>query len=175
VTTTASAHLTRLRRLLAAATVLSLAVLGAGSCAASSAPAAEDGRPVALTTFTVLADVARNVGGEHVVVESITKPGAEIHGYEPTPGDIRRAAAADLVVDNGLDLEAWFAKFVEGLDVPHVVVSDGVEVMDITADAYAGKPNPHAWMSVANGVIYVENIRKALDRMGAFLSSRKAA
>lgn len=114
-----------------------------------------------LTTFTVLADIARNVGGEHVVVESITKPGAEIHGYEPTPGDIRKAAAADLVVDNGLNLEAWFAQFVEGLDVPHVVVSDGVEVMDITADAYAGTPNPHAWMSPLNVQTYVDNLVEA--------------
>jgi manganese transport system substrate-binding protein len=154
-------RLARLGRLLATASVMSLVVLGAASCAAPSAPAVEDRRPVVLTTFTVLADIARNVGGEHVVVESITKPGAEIHGYEPTPGDVRKVAAADLVVDNGLNLEAWFAQFVEGLDVPHVVVSDGVEVMDITADAYAGKPNPHAWMSPLNVQTYVDNLVEA--------------
>lgn len=122
-------------------------------------------RPVVLTTFTVLADIATNVGGEHVTVESITKPGAEIHGYEPTPGDIRKAAQADLILDNGLNLEAWFTQFVDGIDVPHVVVSDGIEPMDITADAYAGMPNPHAWMSPLNVVIYADNMAAAFAEL----------
>jgi manganese transport system substrate-binding protein len=94
--------------------------------------AEDDARPVVLTTFTVLADIAQNVAGDHLRVESITKPGAEIHGYEPTPGDIRKAADADLILDNGLNLEVWFAQFVETVDVPHVVVSDGVDAIDIT-------------------------------------------
>lgn len=114
-----------------------------------------------LTTFTVLADIAANVAGEHLSVESITKPGAEIHGYEPTPGDIRKAAQADLILDNGLNLEAWFAKFVDGIDVPHVVVSDGVQPLDIGEDAYAGMPNPHAWMSPLNVAIYADNMAAA--------------
>lgn len=116
-----------------------------------------------LTTFTVLADVARNVAGDKLTVESITKAGAEIHGYEPTPGDIRKAAKADLILDNGLNLEAWFAQFVEGLDVPHAVVSEGVDVLDISEDAYQGKPNPHAWMSPLNVQIYVDNMVKAFS------------
>ena len=114
-----------------------------------------------LTTFTVLADIAANVAGEHLTVESITKPGAEIHGYEPTPGDIKKAARADLILDNGLNLEAWFAQFVDGLDVPHVVVSDGVQPLNITEDAYAGIPNPHAWMSPLNVQIYADNMASA--------------
>lgn len=121
----------------------------------------DDGRPLVLTTFTVLADIAQNVAGEHLRVESITKPGAEIHGYEPTPGDIRDAADADLILDNGLNLEVWFGQFVETIDVPHVVVSDDVDVIDITGDAYAGKPNPHAWMSPANAQLYVDSMAKA--------------
>jgi len=140
------------------------AVLLAG-CAASPAGPSADGRPVVLTTFTVLADIARNVAGEHLAVESLTKPGAEIHGYEPTPGDIRRASDADLILDNGLNLELWFERFVEGLDVPHVVVSEGVRVMDITEDAYAGKPNPHAWMSPLNVQIYVDNMVAAFSEL----------
>ncbi|MEV0355906.1 metal ABC transporter substrate-binding protein [Nocardia sp. NPDC050697] len=130
----------------------------------------DDGRPVVLTTFTVLADIAANVAGDRLRVESITKAGAEIHGYEPTPGDIRRAAQADLVVDNGLNLEAWFAKFVADLDVPHVVASEGVRTIDIAADAYAGKPNPHAWMSPLNVQLYADNLARAfteLDPEGA--------
>lgn len=114
-----------------------------------------------LTTFTVLADIARNVAGDHLRVESITKPGAEIHGYEPTPGDIAKASDADLILDNGLNLEVWFAQFVEGLDVPHVVVSEGVQALDITEDAYAGKPNPHAWMSPLNVQLYVDTMVRA--------------
>ncbi|QIM17400.1 metal ABC transporter substrate-binding protein [Leucobacter insecticola] len=126
-------------------------------------PGAEDTRPVVLTTFTVLADVAENVAGEHLRVESITKVGAEIHGYEPTPGDIRKAEGAELILDNGLGLEAWFAKFVEDLNVPHVVVSEGVRAIDITEDEYAGKPNPHAWMSPLNVQIYVDNMVRAFS------------
>ncbi|MPV90518.1 metal ABC transporter substrate-binding protein [Georgenia ruanii] len=116
-----------------------------------------------LTTFTVLADIAANVAGEHASVESITKIGAEIHHYEPTPRDITKAVHADLILDNGLNLESWFAQFVEEVDVPHVVVSEGVEAMDIAEDTYAGKPNPHAWMSPLNVQVYVDNITAALS------------
>ena len=128
---------------------------------ASDDPADNTERPTVLTTFTVLADIASNVAGEHLTVESITKPGAEIHGYEPTPGDIKKAASADLILDNGLNLEAWFAQFVDGIDVPHVVVSDGVQPLDIAEDAYAGMPNPHAWMSPLNVQIYADNMAEA--------------
>lgn len=116
----------------------------------------------AVTTFTVIADIARNVAGDAAEVESITKPNAEIHNYQPTPGDILRAQKADLVLWNGLNLEQWFEKFFRNLsDVPSVVVSDGVEPMGIAEGPYTGKPNPHAWMSPQAALIYVENIRKA--------------
>ena len=116
-----------------------------------------------VTTFTIIADIARNVAGDAAIVESITKPGAEIHGYQPGPRDIVRAQDADLVLWNGMNLERWFEKFFENVKaVPQVVVSDGVEPMSIGEGPYSGKPNPHAWMSPNNGLIYVENIRKAL-------------
>jgi manganese/iron transport system substrate-binding protein len=122
-----------------------------------------DEKPKVVTTFTVIADIARNVAGDAADVESITKPGAEIHGYQPTPRDILKARDADLVLRNGLNLEAWFEKFLANLgDVPTVTVSDGVEPISIGGGAYDGKPNPHAWMSPDNALIYVENIRKAL-------------
>ncbi len=155
-----------------AATAVALVVLAgcAGGTDAGGAvdPPVDDGRPVVLTTFTVLADMAENVAGDHLRVESITKVGAEIHGYEPTPGDIRKAADADLVLDNGLGLEAWFGRFVEGLDVPHVVVSDGVETIplgDDTAEAYQGTDNPHAWMSPVNAQVYVQNMADAFAEL----------
>ncbi|NHI02105.1 metal ABC transporter substrate-binding protein [Oceanimonas sp. MB9] len=116
----------------------------------------------AVTTFTVIADMARNVAGDVAEVESITKPGAEIHEYQPTPGDILRARGAQLIFANGLNLELWFEKFYQNLnDVPEVVVSQGIEPMGIAEGPYEGKPNPHAWMSPKNALIYVDNILAA--------------
>ncbi len=121
-----------------------------------------EARLKAVTTFTVIADMARNVAGDAADVESITKPGAEIHNYLPTPRDILRAQDADLILWNGLNLETWFERFLQNLrDVPSVVVSDGVEPMGIGEGPYSGKPNPHAWMSPENALIYVDNIRDA--------------
>ncbi len=142
------------------ALLLVAALVGCGSPGA-----APQERPLVLATFTVIADIARNVAGDHLDVESITKVGAEIHGYEPTPGDLRRAAGADLVIDNGLGLEAWFEQFLQDVDAPRVTVSDGIEPIDIAADAYAGKPNPHAWMSARNVEIYVDNLVAAFSEL----------
>lgn len=141
--------------------------LGLASCGTSSdIKGTEVGDPpVVLTTFTVLADIAQNVAGDKLTVESITKVGAEIHGYEPTPGDIRRANKADLILDNGLGLEAWFGKFVQDLRAPHMVVSDGIEVVDIAEDKYKDLPNPHAWMSPTNVKVYVDNMVKAFKNL----------
>jgi manganese/iron transport system substrate-binding protein len=116
-----------------------------------------------VTTFTVIQDIAQNVAGSAAIVDSITKPGAEIHDYQPTPLDIVRAQDANLVLWNGFNLERWFEKFFENVkDVPSVVVSEGIEPMGIREGPYSGKPNPHAWMSPSNALAYVENIRKAL-------------
>jgi manganese/iron transport system substrate-binding protein len=116
----------------------------------------------AVTTFTVIADIARNVAGDAAIVESVTKPGAEIHDYQPTPQDIIRAQNANIILWNGLNLERWFERFLQDIrDVPNVVVSQGIEPLSIYEGPYSGKPNPHAWMSTKNALIYVENIRKA--------------
>lgn len=116
-----------------------------------------------ITTFTVIADMAKNVAGDAAEVSSITKPGAEIHEYQPTPGDIKRAQGAQLILANGMNLELWFRRFYQHLkDVPEVIVTQGVTPMGITEGPYNGKPNPHAWMSPDNALIYVDNIRDAL-------------
>ncbi|MBH3329003.1 metal ABC transporter substrate-binding protein [Pseudomonas oryzihabitans] len=116
-----------------------------------------------VTTFTVIADMARNVAGDAARVESITKPGAEIHNYQPTPGDLLKTRDAQLVLWNGLNLELWFERFFSRMkDVPSAVVSRGVEPIAIAQGPYAGKPNPHAWMSPQAALIYVDNIRDAL-------------
>lgn len=151
------------RRLAVLPAAALLLALSACSGTAASEPGSE--KPVVLTTFTVLADMAENVAGEHLQVESITKVGAEIHGYEPTPGDIRRASQADLILDNGMNLEAWFEQFTADLDVPRVTVSEGVDPVSIAEDAYAGLPNPHAWMSPLNAQVYVENMTEAFAEL----------
>ncbi|MEB6223149.1 metal ABC transporter substrate-binding protein (plasmid) [Pantoea anthophila] len=128
---------------------------------ATSSNAAEKFKVV--TTFTVIADMAKNVAGEAAEVTSITKPGAEIHEYQPTPGDIKRAQGAQLIMANGLNLERWFERFYQHLEgVPEVIVSAGITPIGIGEGPYNGKPNPHAWMSPDNALIYVDNIRDAL-------------
>jgi manganese/iron transport system substrate-binding protein len=141
-------------------------VLGFCSLAISAVCAspilASDDKFKAVTTFTVIADMARNVAGDAAIVESVTKAGAEIHGYQPTPRDIIRAQDADLILWNGLNLELWFEQFFLNLkDVPSVTLTDGVVPMSISGGDYNGKPNPHAWMSTTSAMIYVDNIRDA--------------
>lgn len=144
----------------------SLLLLLLPACERDGASARADGRKRILTTFTIIRDIAQNVAGDAAVVESITKPGAEIHDYEPTPLDLVKAQDADLVLWNGLGLERWFEKFLQQVrGVPSAVVSEGVEPMGISEGPYNGRPNPHAWMSPANAIRYVENIRAALVKL----------
>ena len=128
-------------------------------------------KPEVLTTFTVLADLARNVAGDRLKVRSIVKPGSEIHGYQPTPSDIEQASRADLIIENGLGLELWARKFTASAgDIPTITLSDGMEPLLIAEDAYAGKPNPHAWMSPQRTMAYVDQLEQAfvqLDPAGA--------
>lgn len=136
--------------------------LAALALLALTTPAAAEPIKV-VTTFSVLADMARNVAGDAAEVVSITRPGAEIHGYEPTPRDILRADGADLILWNGLNLELWFEQFLRNLgDVPAATVSAGIDPIPIASGSYQGLPNPHAWMGLDNALIYVANIRDAL-------------
>jgi manganese/iron transport system substrate-binding protein len=161
---------------LAAACVAGGLSLWSGTAGAQPAP----GKPLrVVTTFTIIQDMAQNVAGTAAVVESITKPGAEIHDYQPTPLDVVKAQSADLVLWNGLNLERWFEKFFENVkNVPSAVLTDGIVPMGIKEGPYEGKPNPHAWMSTGNALIYIENIRKALakaDPANAAVYARNAA
>lgn len=149
-----------------------LLLLVVGACAALAAGCGDAKKPSAsgkkrvVTSFTIIADMAREVAGDAAEVESITKAGAEIHGYEPTPKDIVKAQGADLVLWNGMNLELWFEKFFTNVkDVPGAVLTEGITPIGIGEGPYSGKPNPHAWMSPANAVIYVENIRRALVKV----------
>ena len=132
-----------------------------------------------VTTFTVIQDIAQNVGGDAVLVESITKPGAEIHEYEPTPKDIVKAQSADLILWNGLNLERWFERFFQNIkEKPAVVVTEGITPLSIYEGPYKNAPNPHAWMSPSNAVLYIENIKNALvkyDPQNAAIYEKNAA
>ena len=123
-------------------------------------------KPEVLTTFTVLGDLAQNVAGDRLNVRSIVKPGSEIHGYQPTPSDIEQASSADLIVENGLGLELWARKFTANAgDIPTLTLSEGMEPLLIDEDAYAGKPNPHAWMSPQRTMIYVDQLEQAFSKL----------
>ena len=145
--------------------ILRSALIGLALSAAAIVPANAADKFKAVTTFTVIADIAKNVAGDAAEVESITRAGAEIHNYQPTPRDIVKAQDADLILWNGLNLETWFQRFFQNLrDIPSVVVSDGVEPVGISEGPYTGKPNPHAWMSPTDVKIYVDNIAAAFAK-----------
>lgn len=142
-----------------------LATLLIGSMCLTAGSAAADEKLKVVTTFTILADMTRNVAGDAATVVSVTKAGAEIHNYQPTPKDIGRTRSADLILWNGMNLELWFEKFLVRLKgVPSITLTDGIEPMSINSGPYDGKPNPHAWMSSDNALIYVDNIEKALSQ-----------
>lgn len=144
-----------------------------------TAAAEKTERMKVVTSFTVIADIARHVAGDAADVESITKPGAEIHDYQPTPRDIVRARNADMILWSGMNLERWFERFMQDIKgAKSVIVSEGVEPVSIYEGPYTGKPNPHAWMSTQNALIYVENIRKAFvaqDPANADIYNKNAA
>ena len=147
----------------AAVAALSLGGLVTDAAAQGRSTAQSAPKFKVVTTFTVIADIAQNVAGDAAIVESITKPGAEIHEYQPTPGDLVKGQNAQLILWNGMGLELWFEKFFQRLkNVPGVVVTKGIEPISIAEGPYNGKPNPHAWMSPTSALIYVDNIRDAL-------------
>ena len=145
--------------------VLLASLLGCSTRSTSSS-AGSGGKPVVLTTFTVLADLARQVAGDRLDVRSITKPGAEVHGYEPTPSDLEASQGASLIVENGLGLERWAARFVAASSqAPTVTLSQGMAPVLIEGDAYTGKPNPHAWMSPKRAEHYVNRLVEAFSQL----------
>ena len=167
------------RRVAFALALTALALTTSGCRQSNRQNQSDSGKPEVLTTFTVLADLARNVAGDRLTVQSIVKPGSEIHGYQPTPSDIERASQADLIVENGLGLELWARKFTANAgNIPSVTLSDGMDPLLIAEDAYAGKPNPHAWMSPQRTMAYVDQLEQAfrgLDPAGAEQFSANAA
>ncbi|MGO1911641.1 MAG: metal ABC transporter substrate-binding protein [Corynebacterium sp.] len=136
------------------------AVLAAACGLTACSSAASDDTPEVLATFTILADMAQQVAGDTLEVASLTRPGAEIHGYDPTPGDIRTAAGAEVILNNGLGLENWVDKLTADSDATRVTVTEGIDPLPI---AGTDEPNPHAWMSPTLATAYVDNIADALS------------
>ena len=147
-----------------AATAATL-TLTLAACTTTGAHDDADQRPLALTTFTILADMVDNIAGDRIQVASLTRPGSEIHGYEPTPADLLRGTEADLLLENGLGLETWFEQFTEQIEAPTHTLTEGIQTIPITSGTHEGEPNPHAWMSPDNGPTYVDNIQKALTEL----------
>lgn len=134
-----------------------------------------------VTTFTILADMARNVGREQIVLTTLVGPNGDAHVYEPTPADARALAQADLVLVNGLGFEGWIDRLVKasGYNGPIIVASKGISALKAEEDRghdqdpakalaeeakvqHHGELDPHAWQDLANGRLYVANIARAL-------------
>ena len=148
--------------------MVAIALMGLMACTAARPLRQQDiSRPKVLASFTILADMAQAVAGDHLEVTSLIKPGAEVHSYEPTPSDLRQATGAVLIVDNGLDMESWRERFYINLPdhIPRVSLTQGIEPLSIGDAAVAGRPNPHAWMSPRLAMIYVENLRQAFTEI----------
>ncbi|MDN6706948.1 metal ABC transporter substrate-binding protein [Corynebacterium glyciniphilum] len=141
-------------------TAATTSILLAGGLVACSSDDARGDTPEVLATFTILADMAQEVAGDTLEVSSLTRPGAEIHGYDPTPGDIRTAAGAEVILSNGLGLENWVDKLTADSDATRVTVTEGIDPVPIEG---TDEPNPHAWMSPTLAKVYVDNIVDALS------------
>jgi zinc/manganese transport system substrate-binding protein len=117
----------------------------------------------AVASFSILADLVKQVGGDHVDVTAIVGPDGDAHVFQPSPLDAKAVADAQLVVINGLGLEGWTARLIQssGTKAPVIVASKGVRPLQGEGDE-KGKADPHAWQSIANVKIYVANIRDGL-------------
>ena len=118
-----------------------------------------------LVSFTILKDIVKNIVGEEFLVESITKPGMEVHGYQITPSDLVRGSNAIIFIENGFGFELWAEKYVSNLNVKRITLSDNLEPLFINEDIYKGKPNPHAWISPKRGILYVDILMEALSEL----------
>ena len=112
-----------------------------------------------------MADIIKNIAQDEFTVSSITKPGVEVHGYQPTPSDLVKASKAFVFIDNGFGFELWADKFVSNLEVKRITIADELDPIFISEDLYKGKPNPHAWISPKRGILYVDIIVETLSEL----------
>ena len=143
-----------------------LAALGVMTWMLAAAPADAQDKLRIVATFSILADLAKNVGGDAVDVGSLVGPNGDAHAYAPSPADAKRLADAKLVLVNGLGFEGWIERLVKasGTKATVAMAAKGVKPRQMKdEDGHDhGKSDPHAWQSVANTKIYIANIRDAL-------------
>ncbi|WLR48103.1 zinc ABC transporter substrate-binding protein [Halobacillus litoralis] len=160
--------------LLLASTLFTLLLLAAcGGEEANGNTEQEDGKVQIVTTYSIVYDIVKNIGGDQVDIHSLAPIGSNPHEYDPLPEDVKKATDADAVFYNGLNLEAgnaWFDKLMEtagkdGEDAPVFLMSDGVEAMYLTSEGNEGEEDPHAWLDVRNGIKYAENARDGLIKV----------
>src|SRR3954471_21950854 len=125
----------------------------------SMVPARAQDRLNVVASFSILGDLARNVGGDRVNVTTLVGPGGDVHVYTPAPADARKIAHAKLLLINGLGLEGWLPRLLlaSGSTAPIITATKGIAPLKLGSGA-----DPHAWQSVANAAIYVANMRDAL-------------
>ena len=143
--------------------VITLSMIGLASAWLGPRQArASDKLPV-VATFTILADFARNVGGDRVEVATLVGPNGDAHVYQPTPSDAKSLGAARLILENGFGLEGWIDRLIKasGAKAPVIVATKGIEPRQLKEEGHIGA-DPHAWQSIANAKIYVANIRDGL-------------
>ncbi len=126
---------------------------------------AQSEKPLVVSSASIFADMAENIGGAFIEIKSIVPVGGDPHIYEPTPSDAILASKADLILRNGLTFEGWLNELIEysGTKADLVLITEGIE--PITSSVYQNAPDPHAWMDAENGIIYAENIKNALVRL----------
>ncbi|MFD1018299.1 metal ABC transporter substrate-binding protein [Thalassobacillus hwangdonensis] len=135
--------------------------------------ASGEGKVQVVTTYSIVYDIVKNVGGDHVEIHSLAPIGSNPHEYDPLPEDVKKTTDADAVFYNGLNLEAgnaWFDKLMEtagkdGKDAPVFLMSEGVEAMYLTTEGNEGEEDPHAWLDIRNGIKYAENARDGLIKV----------
>ncbi len=116
-----------------------------------------------VATFSILADFARNVGGDRIEVAALVGPDGDTHVYQPKPADAEQLGAARLIVVNGLGFEGWIDRLIKasGAKAPVIVATNGINPQNMREEGRIG-PDPHAWQSIGNAKIYVANIRDGL-------------
>ena len=116
-----------------------------------------------VTSFSILADMTQQVGGEHIQLSNMVGPDADAHTYEPSPDDAKALLKARVIIKNGLGFEPWLDRLITSTETPATVVNASKGVIARTLDEDGEKiPDPHAWHNLANAEIYISNITQAL-------------
>lgn len=127
-----------------------------------------DERPLVVASASIFADMTKVIAGDLLRVEMVVPIGGDPHIYEPTPSDVDLVSRANLILINGLTFEGWMNELIDnsGTRAETVTITEGIGT--IKSEEYANSSDPHAWMTAANGMIYVRNIRDALIGLDPF-------